>query len=135
MYVEHSDSYGCKTNINVTKSFQVPIEECDYLIDLDLPLHPISSELRYATMEETCEREQPAIISWTLNIPSFLPAFFGFQVRDGGVWGLLFAQELEENGDERNKGQEISLTWIRGKGKTVRLYGQFSLPPNSMFFL
>ena len=34
------------------------MEECDYLIDLDFPLHPISSELepRYATMDETWER-------------------------------------------------------------------------------
>ena len=30
--------------------------------------------------------------------------------------GLLFVQELEENGGERNKGQEIPSTWIRKKG-------------------
>ena len=37
---------------------QVPVEECDYLIDLDFPLHPISSALepRYATMTDTWER-------------------------------------------------------------------------------
>ena len=58
MCVEHSDSNGCKTNIDVTQLFQVPVDECDYLIDLDFPLHPISSELepRYATMDETWER-------------------------------------------------------------------------------
>ena len=58
MCVEHSDDNGCKTNINFTQLFQVPVEECDYLIDLDFPLHPISSELepRYATMDETWER-------------------------------------------------------------------------------
>jgi len=39
-------------------SHYVPVEECDYLIDLDFPLHPISSALepRYATMDETWER-------------------------------------------------------------------------------
>ena len=58
MWVEYSVSNGHKTNINVTKLFQVPIEECDYVIDLDILLHPISSELesRYATMDETWER-------------------------------------------------------------------------------
>jgi alpha-1,2-mannosyltransferase len=37
---------------------QVPVEECDYLIDLDFPLHPIASTLepRYATMTDTWER-------------------------------------------------------------------------------
>ena len=136
MCVEHSNSNGCKTNKNVTQLFQVPVEECDYLIDLDFPLHPISSALepRYATMDETWERV--ACYPFLDAKHSFiLTRILCFQVRDGGVWGLLFAQELEENGDERNKGQEISLTWIRGKGKTVKLYGQFSLPPNSMFFL
>ena len=58
MWVEYSVSNGHKTNINVTKLFQVPIEECDYVIDLDFLLHPISSELEpwYATMDETWER-------------------------------------------------------------------------------
>lgn len=39
-------------------SHYVPVEECDYLIDLDFPLHPISSALepRYATMDDTWER-------------------------------------------------------------------------------
>ncbi|KAF8167320.1 glycosyltransferase family 22 protein [Crassisporium funariophilum] len=39
-------------------SHYVPVDECDYLIDLDFPLHPITSPLepRYATMNETWER-------------------------------------------------------------------------------
>ena len=45
-----------------------------------------------------------------------------FQVRYGGMGmssGLLFVQELEENGGERNKGQEIPSTWILKKGNLI----------------
>ncbi|KAF9055820.1 asparagine-linked glycosylation 9 protein isoform a [Panaeolus papilionaceus] len=36
----------------------MPVDQCDYLIDLDFPLHPITSPLepRYAVMDETWER-------------------------------------------------------------------------------
>jgi alpha-1,2-mannosyltransferase len=39
-------------------SHYVPVDECDYLIDLDFPLHPVTSTLepRYATMTDTWER-------------------------------------------------------------------------------
>ncbi|KAF8971754.1 glycosyltransferase family 22 protein [Flammula alnicola] len=39
-------------------SHYVPVSQCDYLIDLDFPLHPSSTSLepRYATMTDTWER-------------------------------------------------------------------------------
>ncbi|KAF8910176.1 glycosyltransferase family 22 protein [Gymnopilus junonius] len=39
-------------------SHYIPVEQCDYLVDLDFPLHPSSSPLepRYAVMTDTWER-------------------------------------------------------------------------------
>ncbi|TFK30934.1 asparagine-linked glycosylation 9 protein isoform a [Coprinopsis marcescibilis] len=44
-------------NIEET-SFYVDVEQCDYLVDLDFPKHPVSSEFepRYAIQDETWER-------------------------------------------------------------------------------
>lgn len=43
---------------NVYLSYQVDVQSCDYLIDLDFPLHAHSSALepRYATLPETWDR-------------------------------------------------------------------------------
>lgn len=43
---------------NEALEFYVPIESCDYLVDLDFPKHPVSSHLepRYAVDNETWER-------------------------------------------------------------------------------
>jgi alpha-1,2-mannosyltransferase len=43
---------------NEALEFYVPIESCDYLVDLDFPEHPVSSllEPRYAVDDETWER-------------------------------------------------------------------------------
>lgn len=43
---------------NLLTCFQVPLESCDYLIDLDYPLHPVESilEPRYVSQNATWER-------------------------------------------------------------------------------
>ena len=119
MWVEHSVSNGYKTNINVTKSFQVPIEECDYLIDLDFLLHPISSELepRYATMDETWERVACQLLldarhSFILTRIFWLP---GERWRNGNEFGDYCLLRNWKKMEMKETKARRYLTWIRKK--------------------
>lgn len=93
---------------------QVPVNQCDYLVDLDFPLHPRTSSLepRYAVMSDIWER---------ISCHPFLDAQNSFALTRMFYLPAQSWQENNEYGDfcllkniERVKRKEVQVANYKG---------------------
>ncbi|KAL6304798.1 asparagine-linked glycosylation 9 protein isoform a [Sparassis latifolia] len=91
--------------------FYVDISECDYLMDLDFPLHPVSSlhEPRYAADNATWERVKckpflDARNSWILSRTLWMP---GSRWQEGNEFGDFCLLKHKKNVEKKEKAMMV----------------------------